>query len=82
MVSSNIIFPSIFSTNSLFIGKGLILGPLFTSTLVPSSAGLSIIESSTINLSGILIHKSVSNSLGSVSTPLIAETAAVSGLTR
>ena len=75
-------FPSKLSPNGLFTGNGFILGPLTTSTSFPSSAGLIIIESSIKNSLGISTEISISHSLGSVNTPFIAETAAVSGLTK
>ena len=84
ILSSTLIntFPLISSPNSLLIGNGFILGPLTISTSTPSFAGLIIIESSIINLLGISISKSIIFSLGSVRTPFMADTAAVSGLTR
>ena len=74
--------PSILSPNCLFTGNGFIFGPLTTSTSAFVGAGANIIESSIKNLSGISIVKSTSNSVGSVKTPVIADTAAVSGLTK
>ena len=80
------IFPSDERTLEFFKAHGrekdFILGPLTISTLLPSCAGFTIIESSIINSFGISIFKSTIVSLGSVKTPAIADTAAVSGLTR
>jgi len=74
--------PETLSANAWFIGKGLMLGPLTTSTSAPSGAGGSTMLSSITNFSGMLTFGASPNSLGSISTPVIALAAAVSGLTK
>ena len=65
-------------------GNGLILGPLNTSTLSISSAGTgaAIILSLIVNFLGSFILGILPRLVGSVNTPVSAETAAVSGDTR
>ena len=75
-------FPLILSSNKVFSGKGFIFGPLTTSTSSVSSTGLIIIESSIINLSIFSLSNLIFILLGSVNSPLRADTAATSGLTR
>jgi len=75
-------FAGNFVSQCWFIGKGLMLGPLTTSTSAPSGAGGSTMLSSITNFSGMLTFGASPNSLGSISTPVIALAAAVSGLTK
>ena len=75
-------FPATLSVSALFTGNGLIFGPLTTSTSASSGAGAITMLSFITNCFGISITGGCPNSLGSVSTPVIALAAATSGLTK